>query len=41
MAPATLLSRHRLVPEPDTGLLPVPPATVLRPRRLHLRVAAP
>ncbi|MFD7643524.1 cytochrome P450 [Kitasatospora sp. NPDC059795] len=36
---ATLLSRHRLVPEPDADLRPVPLATVLRPRRLRLRVA--
>ncbi|MFJ8443468.1 cytochrome P450 [Kitasatospora griseola] len=41
LALATLLSRHRLVPEPDADLRPVPLATVLRPRRLHLRVAAP
>ncbi|MFF0294742.1 cytochrome P450 [Kitasatospora sp. NPDC004614] len=37
---ATLLSRRRLVPEPDADLRPVPLATVLRPRRLHLRIAA-
>ncbi|MGW4381826.1 cytochrome P450 [Kitasatospora sp. NPDC004531] len=41
LALATVLSRHRLVPEPDADLRPVPLATVLRPRRLHLRIAAP
>ncbi|MFD8595729.1 cytochrome P450 [Kitasatospora sp. NPDC059646] len=37
---AALLSRRRLVPEPGADLRPVPLATVLRPRRLRLRVAA-
>ncbi|MFJ5927470.1 cytochrome P450 [Kitasatospora sp. NPDC092948] len=41
LALATLLSRHRFVPEPDADLRPVPLATVLRPRRLRLRIAPP
>ncbi|MFI1523850.1 cytochrome P450 [Kitasatospora cineracea] len=36
---ASLLSRWQLVPEPGADLRPVPLATVLRPRRLRLRVA--
>ncbi|BAJ26207.1 MULTISPECIES: cytochrome P450 [Kitasatospora] len=39
VALATLLSRWRFTPEPDADLRPVPLATVLRPRRLRLRVA--
>ncbi|MFE1320725.1 cytochrome P450 [Kitasatospora phosalacinea] len=35
---ATLLSRWRLAPEPGADLRPVPLATVLRPRRLRLRL---
>ncbi|GLW71138.1 cytochrome P450 [Kitasatospora phosalacinea] len=36
---AALLSRWRFVPEPGADLRPVPLATVLRPRRLRLRLA--
>ncbi len=39
LALATLLSRWRLLPEPDADLRPVPLATVLRPRRLRLRIS--
>ncbi|MFB7946871.1 cytochrome P450 [Kitasatospora phosalacinea] len=35
---AALLSRWQLVPEPGADLRPVPLATVLRPRRLRLRL---